>query len=250
MSDRPIGQETFSPAIGKAAAYQRWIFDLIKPAIGSRLLEIGVGSVPFSRLYPPLISWYPADIDSTMVAEAVQIGSDRLPSTQILGIVGDAGTSEFWNKVRAHHQPDSIIAVNVMEHILDDVGFLKNAFDVLPEDGSGRMALFVPALPSIYGSMDASAGHYRRYRKNGLASLATSVGFEIESLQYVNAPGILYWWWRGKVRKTTDLTDPMLLDSISRIDRYAVPLIRMVEDRISPPIGQSLVIRLRKKSRV
>ncbi|QQR60728.1 class I SAM-dependent methyltransferase [Candidatus Uhrbacteria bacterium] len=245
--EQPVGSLTFNPAISKAMGYQRWIFDLMKPVIGLHVLEIGVGSAPFVGLYSGIRRWYPCDIDSKSVARALEIGTSALPGVQIKGYVGDAGSDAFWDQL-SESEPDTVIAVNVMEHVKDDALFLRRIYQVFDRSGSGSVGLFVPALPFIYGSMDASAGHYRRYTRSGLMKLCQDAGFVVEHIQYVNFPGIFYWWWRGKIRKTRDLADPGLENSISKIDQYAVPIIRFFEDRVPPPIGQSLVIRLKRVS--
>ena len=245
--EQPVGSLTFNPAISNAMGYQRWIFDLMKPVIGRHVLEIGVGSAPFVRLYSGICRWYPCDIDSKSVVRALEIGASVLPGVQIKGYVGDAGSDVFWDQL-SESEPDTVIAVNVMEHVKDDALFLRRIYQVFDRSGSGSVGLFVPALPFIYGSMDASAGHYRRYTRSGLMKLCQDAGFVVEHIQYVNFPGIFYWWWRGKIRKTRDLADPGLENSISKIDQYAVPIIRFFEDRVPPPIGQSLVIRLKRVS--
>jgi hypothetical protein len=240
MSDDIVGTSgsTYSPAIAKASAYQKWIFDALAPAVGSSLLEVGVGSAPFLEWYQSLKFWYPADIDQNAIAHAVELCRRLHPDVETTGIAGDAGDPQFWTK--APEGVDSIIAVNVLEHIRDEAAFLRGAYETL-HPMKGKIGLFVPALSGLYGTMDAAAGHYRRYTKCGLYKILTDANFKVTSIYYMNFAGVLYWWWNGKVKKITRLDDPGLNKSISRMDQIAVPIIRALEGAIHPPIGQSLV---------
>jgi len=240
MSDETVRTSggTYSPAIVEASAYQRWIFDALSPAVGSSLLEVGVGSAPFLAWYESLSSWHPADVDRDAVTRAVELCCQRHSDTKTSGIVGDAGDPHFWTEVPMGI--DSVIAVNVLEHIRDDASFLRGAYGAL-RFAEGRIGLFVPALPVLYGTMDEAAGHYRRYTKRGLHRMLTDAHFTVIDIRYMNFAGMFYWWWKGNVKKVRQLDDPELNTSIRNIDTYALPVIRTLERIIHPPVGQSLV---------
>ena len=61
---------------------------------------------------------------------------------------------------------DSILYINVLEHIEDDRAELLSAYRALPV--GGFLLLFVPALPQLYSKFDRSVGHFRRYYKKEL----------------------------------------------------------------------------------
>ena len=44
----------------------------------------------------------------------------------------------------------------------------------------GRVAVFVPAMPGIYGPIDAKSGHYRRYTSAVLRGTAAERRFEVD----------------------------------------------------------------------
>lgn len=236
----PIGSETYSPAIAHAANYHRWIFRLLEPVARGTVLEVGVGSAPFVGWYGGVREWIAADIDPSQVAAAVEKWMAAYPDRPVRGVVGDAGSASFWERVRPF-LVDGVVCVNVLEHVADDASFMRNARDLLRKT-RGRIGLFVPAMPSIFGAMDAAAGHHRRYTKRALRRLAESAGFTVESIRYVNAPGAVAWWWQGRVMKTKDLADPGLNRNIGRFDQYAVPMIQTIERIIAPPVGQSLAM--------
>jgi len=241
LQDGPIGEDTFGSNMSQAHNYYNWIYQTLSPAIGKRLVEIGVGSAPFINLYPALEYYFPADVDPEMVRAAEQswIMKHGSPS-QVKGIVGDAGQKDFWAAVK-ECRPDCIIAVNVLEHIEDDNYFIVQAREaLLPE--KGRLVLFVPALPSIYGTMDAAAGHFRRYTRQGIQQMVLRAGFKIKTLSYFNSLGVLPWYYQGRIKKTEDLTDQGLNQNILLYDRFGVPITRVLDVAFRGLLGQSLVL--------
>jgi len=75
-------------------------------------------------------------------------------------------------------QYDRIGVFDVLEHIEDDVGFLKRALPaLLPE---GRMVITVPAYQSLWSAHDIEHHHYRRYSRSQLVRLFKGAGYEIE----------------------------------------------------------------------
>ena len=107
----------------------------------------------------------------------------------------------------------------------------------------GRFLLFVPALPQIYGEMDRTYEHFRRYTKSGVRRLLLDAGFELENLRYLNLLGAFTWWFYGKVlrRKSLRPKDAVLYDKI------AVPVLRRLETLWEPPFGQSVLAVARVK---
>jgi len=135
---------------------------------------------------------------------------------------------------------DTVIAVNVMEHVERDADFLRAAGRALSSDGS--LLLLVPAVPAIYGSLDRAFDHFRRYTRSGLRQLLLDAGFEIERLHYLNGIGVAAWFFAGRVlhRKTLGRTQ------VRFYDRWVIPWLRRIESKIHPPIGQSLLAVARK----
>src|SRR5947209_2599289 len=80
----------------------------------------------------------------------------------------------------AAHGCDTAICFNVLEHVEDDVGALVNMRHILTP--GGRLLLIVPALSWIFGTVDRSLGHYRRYTPAVLRARMAAAGFEIEQL--------------------------------------------------------------------
>ncbi len=239
--NRPVGEETFNSNMSKADNYFNWIYQALQPAIKCRLVEIGVGSAPFIDLYPTLEGYFPADIDKKMVYDAEQSYAKKQGRlSQISGIIGDASKVEFWKAVN-DCQPDSIVAVNVLEHIEDDNFFVAQArHALLPR--KGLLALFIPAMPIIYGSMDVAAGHYRRYTREGIRQMVLRAGFKIKSLSYFNSLGAVLWYYQGRIIKTKDLNDKGLSRNILLYDRFGIPITKVLDIAFHGLFGQSIVL--------
>lgn len=135
---------------------------------------------------------------------------------------------------------DSLVAVNVLEHIEGDDEFLRQAWEIARPGGT--LLLFVPAVPAIFGSLDTAFEHFRRYTKASLRSSVETAGWHIERLGYMNMPGILPWFVSGKVLGRTSISGA----EARLYDRLVVPVTAAIEDRVSVPIGQSLLAIARK----
>ncbi len=137
---------------------------------------------------------------------------------------------------------DSLIAVNVLEHVERDDDVLRQAWDIARPGGT--LLLFVPALPEIFGSLDTAFEHFRRYTKESLRRSLETAGWHIESLGYMNMPGILPWFVAGRMLHRTSITGR----EARLYDRFIVPVTAAIEDRVKAPIGQSLIAIARKNA--
>lgn len=129
---------------------------------------------------------------------------------------------------------DTIICLNVLEHVADDISSLVAIRSLLAP--SGRLALLVPALPALYGTIDRALGHHRRYTRAGLGDLLRATGFHVAHIEYFNLAGVPGWWFAGRVlrRPTIPAGSLKLYDAL-------VPLFRL--ERLLPwRVGQSLIV--------
>ena len=136
---------------------------------------------------------------------------------------------------------DSVVYVSVLEHIRDDVDELRTAFQLLQPGGT--LALFVPAMPSLYGSLDFKSGHYRRYDRELLRQVVADAGFEQQHITYMDLVGVVPYFLMYR------LLDVKTLDSgSSRIyDSLIVPISRFIESRVgAPAVGKNLVAVARR----
>jgi SAM-dependent methyltransferase len=77
-----------------------------------------------------------------------------------------------------------VTALDVVEHLDDDVAGLREMRRVLTRDG--RLLLFVPAFMFLWGVQDEVSNHRRRYRLPGLLQAVEAAGFSVEWASYAN----------------------------------------------------------------
>jgi SAM-dependent methyltransferase len=136
---------------------------------------------------------------------------------------------------------DTAFSLNVFEHIEDDELALRHTHQLLQPGGA--LILIVPAHQWLYGPMDSSIGHYRRYTKSTLQSKLQKVGFEVVMQKYVNMLGGLGWFVNGGLlrRRVPPRGQLRLLNGV-------VPCLRFLEHLMPAPFGVSLLSVARKTS--
>ncbi|NEQ95209.1 MAG: class I SAM-dependent methyltransferase [Cyanothece sp. SIO2G6] len=214
-----------------ASNYNNWIFSQFQPWLGDRTLEVGCGTGNFSELLAQH-SQHLTALD--LEADYVQYTKQRLqhcPNVEVLQ--ADA------TQLAEQQAFDSIVMLDVLEHIEDDITTLMQLKQSLSADGF--LIIKVPALQSLYGAMDEVIGHHRRYSQQTLNAALTQAGFGPSRLWYFNIAGIPGWWLNGSLLKRT--TPPS--SQVGLFDQV-VPVLRAIESAVKPPVGLSLFAIARK----
>lgn len=210
-------------------AYQR---ELIRPHCGRSVLEVGAGLGEFAEGFTSSDRYIVTDIDSGAVQKMKMRFVDR-PEVEVQQFDIDGHTV-------LPSPVETLIAINVLEHIDDDVAALQRLSQSLTE--SGNIILFVPGYQQLYGDFDREVGHFRRYTPETLADSAHAAGLVVDVAHPVNFLGAFAWW--AAVRKGGANTPKPKLVSI--YDRTVVPLTRTLEKRVKVPFGQSVLCVARK----
>lgn len=220
----------------RARRYFRWLFDLARPHLGNRVLEVGCGMGNFTNLLLDRELVVGIDVES----ECIRTHRNRFSSNpNIISMEMSASTDSFFPPGR--YSCDSAVCLNVLEHIEDEQATLRNIRSVLSE--RGRLVLMVPAFPALHGPIDDLLGHYRRYTRRSLAKAARTAGFEPVLLRYMNSVGFFGWWMNAKVLKRTEQSEKQ----IEIFDSMIVPWLSKVEAIVPPPFGQSVFAVLEKR---
>lgn len=221
--------------MSRATRYFAWQARTVKPHLGRRVLETGCGVGNFTR--------HLTDRDLVVSMDVVEgcLESNRAkfakyPQMQFREL--DVQDPSFLDlkSVRA----DTVVCLNVLEHIRDDRLALKHMHHVLVP--GGKAIFLLPAFESLYGAIDANLGHFRRYTKAGWRKLAEETGFRVAISRYSNPIGFLGWWIGAHILHRQTHSAPM----IRIFDALAVPLQSRVERWIEPPFGQSIFTVLEK----
>ncbi len=220
-----------------AANYRRFELDLVSPYCGRRILEVGSGLGEFAaglRGYDHLTV---SDTNTFCLQTLRDRFAGRVDVDVVaLDVAGFAAGCEAGVEAGGRVVPvDTLIMMNVLEHVDDDVAALRRLGSLVSP--GGRVVLWVPAYPALYGEFDRMVGHFRRYTPATLRARVHSAGLRVERLGPVNLLGGIAWW--AAVRCAGQRSaDPRL---VGVYDRIVVPTTRFIERWTKVPFGQSLL---------
>lgn len=216
--------------LSHAQNYNEWLFSQVADHVNGRVLEVGCAIGNFTKALLNRTFVCAIDVEDGYVA-LVRDTFKNYPNMEARQC--DISSPDALEPEKGRF--DSIVCFNVLEHIKDDDRALRNMRALLRE--GGHLCLIVPAFQSIYGSMDRTDNHYRRYSKPGLLKKVNGAGFKVIRLKYLNMPGFFGWWFNGKILKRDYIPFKQML----LYDRI-IPVIRSLESVLKPPFGQSIVM--------
>ena len=230
-----VGARTLRRMAG-LQAYNKWLHDRFDAFLGRRVLEVGSGVGNQTRYFADRERVVASDIEAHYLRELrrrfedkahVRVASFHFP-------LSDADRADLQQE-----RIDSIVCMNVLEHIEFDRETLTDFASVLQP--GGRMVLLVPAMPALYGTLDKALLHFRRYDKAGLAQLVTDCGFEVQQIRFLNRLGVAGWWLNSRVLKRRVLPKGQLAAF-----RWLMPLLKR-EEQHPPRFGMSLLVLATKR---
>lgn len=229
--DDPIGKQALE-VMSQAGWYNKWTFELFKSELGDKVLEIGSGIGNYTKMIVKVSKHvYATDIRDEYLKKL-----NKLKSKNIEVTFADIEKNKFDQKVS---QCDSIVCLNVLEHIMDDLRALRNMRSKLKR--GGRLLLLVPSHKEFFGTLDKGLGHYRRYNKSSLQRKLKQAGFKIERIKYINPIAGLGWFLNARVLKKKELWS----GNIKIFTALVKPLI-FLEKFIEPPFGLSVFVVAKK----
>ncbi len=203
--------------MARAPRFSAWMADVIRPWCGTRVLEIGSGMGAVTRRLTPRKRYVASEVNPLHLHTLRALQADRPYLDAQLCDVSDLATFP-----RLEEGFDTVIALNVIEHVDDDVEALRNVRAVLAP--GGRAIVLVPRGEDLFGSLDEVLGHKRRYSETSLREAAAQAGFEVKEIVGFNRVGTPAWWLNGKLlrRRSFGLFQVMLLNALT-------PLFRLVD---------------------
>ena len=209
--------------------FNRWMADTIRPYLGVRVLELGAGIGNMTQhLSRGRRSYMATDLEEEHLGR-LRVRFQGRPN--LTSRLADLTAPADFADLRGGF--DTVVCLNVVEHVEDDLLALRNIHSAL--EPGGRAIILVPQDQSVYGTLDEVLGHYRRYSVEQLHKRMEEAGFEVERVfdfNHITRPG---WWFNGRILKRRSFGRMQL-----RIFDALVPLWRQI-DRLIPWKGVSVI---------
>ncbi len=214
--------------------YLSWLARVLRPHLGDTVLELGAGIGNITgRLMGRRLQYVAAEKDP-LYLHALRNRFLRTPNVAVLQL--DPDRPEDYE--HAGGPFDTVLCVNVLEYVTDPGATITSAATVLKPGGS--IIVLAPQGPELYGSLDTTLGHRRRFSKADLRTLLEQRGFAVQRIYQLNKIGTPGWWLSGRVLRRKHISKVML-----KIFDKTVWFWRRV-DGLLPWRGLSLIVVARK----
>ena len=206
--------------------YNRWVADICSKYLGSHVLDLGAGYGVVTEHLAHGRRVVALDLSEACTAAMSERFRDHENVRVVRGDLRALDAGELF---------DSVVMLNVLEHIQDDVGVLR-AISAHVKPG-GTIVLYVPANDWLFTAWDRQVGHYRRYSTKRLAGVIDESGLSLVHIQHVNMLGIPSWMFSGRVLKM----GARAAGPLSIWDKYMTPLTRGIESHVRAPFGLNML---------
>lgn len=218
-------------SMSQATWYNRWIKNQFSKYLTGQILEIGCGIGNFSTYLANYGKLTSIDVNEDYIKEA----KDKVLERGKVGF-GDIEKGKYFFKEKKFN---TIVCINVLEHIKEDIKAIDNIYELLTSNG--YLILLVPAHKFLYNLIDSSIGHFRRYEKGPLKQQLNETGFEIIKLRELNFLGSIGWFIAGKLFKENYVSEGKI-----KIFNFISPIFLLLENIFESPFGTSILVIARK----
>jgi len=202
------------------------IVDTLEPYIGQNVLEVGAGlgliTKKLAKSHKAVVSLEP---DRKLFDQFTENISESNVTGLCMTIQDYLSSSDFIGKF------DSVLYINVLEHIQDDLEELKMARSTIKP--GGNIIIFVPAAPRLYGTMDWISGHFRRYRMDELKLIIAKADLNIVDCRAFDPIGLIPYWLLYRLFKRKKLEST----TVKFYDRVIIPLSIAIPQSITRRVG-------------
>lgn len=234
VKDKPLGA-ALSDIEETMPGFARWMYRTVRPRLGHRVLDAGAGLGTYTDLLvedgKEVVSLEYNQSFASHIQERFA-GDARVDARQC-DLSDPAGLPEF-------APVESVVCLNVLEHIEDDVRAMRNIRErVLP---GGTMMALVPSYQRLFNGMDTAVGHHRRYSKRLFVDRLREGGWVVEGCRHFNVFGLPGWFVAGSLlKRTTPGRD------LTRIFDKMIPVFSVVENTVvRGAFGLSLLATCRR----
>lgn len=215
---------------GRARHWKDYVRARLADFLGDHVLEVGagLGATTGALVGEGRLEWVCLEPDAGLAARLSRsVAEGRLPDCcrVVRGTIAS---------LPAEARFDTVLYVDVLEHIQDDRAEMRRAAHRLAP--GGHVVVLSPAHQWLFSPFDRAIGHFRRYSRRTLAAL-TFPGLRLVRLQYLDSVGLLASLAnRVLLRSSMPTTEQVLF-----WDRVLVPLSRLVDPALGWSAGKSVV---------
>jgi 2-polyprenyl-3-methyl-5-hydroxy-6-metoxy-1,4-benzoquinol methylase len=229
-AEDPTGRITLE-RFSAAPHFNKWLYETIRPYCKGHVLEVGSGI---------------GNITQLLIESSFRVTASDLRNEYLELLAGKFQSSPKFETtlqldLETEHIPaslenrfDTIVALNVIEHIFHADKAIENCYRMLKT--GGNLVVLVPAMQWLYNSFDKELGHHLRYSSAQLRALLESQQLKVIHTQFFNAMGIAGWWMNGSVLKKKLIPAGQL----KLYDRL-VPAIKLADMIVMHSIGLSVI---------
>ena len=216
-------------------AYYSWILSKFKSSLKGSIIDLGTGKGVIVNEYLKVTE------NLTLVdfnPEIVTFLQEEYSSTKVYNL--DLCSPEWSGHLGEKF--DSIVSLDLLEHIPDEDTFFQNINKVLKKDGV--FIAKVPAQSTLYSEMDIASGHYRRYDPENFQALASKHNMKVSNIKSFNKFGALLYRFKNKQNKNFSSTMPLWQIKLANI---IIPIFSLV-DYLLPSKGLSYIVTFKKNT--
>ncbi len=220
-----------------ASKYNELIFKKISKFIKGKTIEFGAGTGNFSEMISKKVPELLIVDEKPKSIEFLNLRLNHLKNIKIHK--SNLKDLEIYNC-------DTIVLLNVLEHIENDEDAIKKLMSFLNKDG--YLIIQVPAFSYLFSDYDHMVGHFKRYEKKDIKKICTNLNLNLKELYYFNPIGAIGWWYNYCHKKKTEKDNKEKNETINQLkiyDKYIVPVINILDTKYNP-FGISLFAFIKK----
>jgi SAM-dependent methyltransferase len=220
----------------EARSYFAWIADLFGKALTGDVLDHGAGTGALTERLVARAERVFALEPEPVLSEGLRQRFSAEPRVTVV-----PGSIEAYLEQYGARSLDAVVSSNVLEHLRDDIGCMQQIYRALRPGGA--FAVYVPARAELFGTLDESVGHLRRYSRPELQGKLEQAGFFVQWVRYGNLAGVVPWLVAGKLLERRSIAG----SDLRLFDRFVLPLASRAESLLRVPYGLNLAALARRQ---
>ncbi|WP_440647973.1 methyltransferase domain-containing protein [Candidatus Pelagibacter sp. HIMB1521] len=211
----------------KAKNFRNYQWSLFGNFVKKNILEVGPGNCVFLKEYYPISNKIHLYEPSGKIREKLKERTKKFKRVKILN---------KYNTLKY----DTIIYLDVLEHIEKDKKEILNAYKKLKKNGF--LIISVPAFQYLFTDYDKKIGHYRRYDKKMFKEILFDLNIKNYNTSYFDSIG----YFLILFSKFLNFSDKVNLESSIKFWNIMIPLSKILDIFLKLFIGKSLMVIIKK----